>query len=162
VGRIEFGEELDQEWAAVDPASWTIGTNDWGQGYPESDATRQWGIFMRDVAERISRADLPTRRFTLAPAVPIDADRFNRLVQEWKRETILDSSVQRRAMHRAYQQIIGLGRAAVPLIVDELRHEPDYWFWALTAITGEDPARDENTLQGARERWLEWARDHWL
>jgi len=90
---------------------------------------------------------------------PHVADRFGELVTEWKRETIVDSSVKRRATHRAYQQIIGLGRPALPLILAELDREPDYWFWALTAITGEDPARDEETLEGARARWLEWARE---
>jgi hypothetical protein len=65
-------------------------------------------------------------------------------------------------MHRAYQQIIGMGRPAVPLIINELRSEPDYWFWALTAITGEDPAREETTLAGARDSWLHWAQERGL
>ena len=57
---------------------------------------------------------------------------------------------------------LALGYEAVPLILAELERDPDYWFWALTAITGEDPARDETTLQGATERWLEWARNRGL
>jgi hypothetical protein len=37
--------------------------------------------------------------------------------------------------HPAYQQIIGLGKEALPLLFGELRRAPDHWFWALRAIT---------------------------
>ena len=39
----------------------------------------------------------------------------------------------------AYQQIIGMGAEALPFIFRELQKEPDHWFWALHAITGENP-----------------------
>ena len=42
-----------------------------------------------------------------------------------------------------YQQIIGLGSCAVPLILAELRRETDHWSWALEAITGESPVPNE-------------------
>jgi hypothetical protein len=62
-------------------------------------------------------------------------------------------------MHPAYQQIIGLGPKAVPLIVRSLRNEPDHWFWALKAITGEDPVAvdDRGDLRRMTESWLAWA-----
>jgi hypothetical protein len=34
-----------------------------------------------------------------------------------------------------------MGRDVVPLILADLRKEPYQWFWALRAITGEDPCR---------------------
>ncbi|MDQ6805142.1 MAG: hypothetical protein M3065_09260 [Actinomycetota bacterium] len=61
-------------------------------------------------------------------------------------------------MHPAYQRIIGLGRPAVPLILKRLAEEPAQWFWALTAITGEDPAVGQTTLDGAAGAWLSWGR----
>ncbi|HVA48039.1 MAG TPA: hypothetical protein VNH11_16840 [Pirellulales bacterium] len=38
-----------------------------------------------------------------------------------------------------YLQIIGLGRAALPHLFREIARQPDHWFSALAAITGEDP-----------------------
>src|SRR5947207_10431415 len=43
------------------------------------------------------------------------------------------------ALHPAYQQIIGMGKEAIPLILEELQREEDHWFWALKSITGDDP-----------------------
>jgi hypothetical protein len=59
-------------------------------------------------------------------------------------------------MHPAYQQIIGLGPAGVPLLLRELEREPDHWFWALRAITGEDPVPEEarGRLREMAAAWL--------
>ena len=65
--------------------------------------------------------------------------RFHSLVQQWKQETAHHSNIAKKALHPAYQEIIGMGKAAVPLLLDELRREPDDWFWALHAITGANP-----------------------
>src|SRR6266487_3952605 len=67
------------------------------------------------------------------PSEPAIEEAFREHADAWRRETVLESSAQRIAMHRAYQQIIGLGPPAVPLILRELRREPNYWFWALTS-----------------------------
>ncbi len=66
------------------------------------------------------------------------------------------------AMHPAYQQIIGMGDAALPFIFQELRRDPDHWFWALKAITGEDPvaASDRGQLDKMTTAWLDWAGRH--
>ena len=103
-----------------------------------------------------SLASLKIRRRTVVPV----AGRFAALAESWRTETLLESSMTRMAMHRAYQQIIGLGYAVVPLILAELEREPNYWFWALTSITGEDPAAGEDTLEGATACWLTWGREH--
>ena len=47
------------------------------------------------------------------------------------------NTFQRRDLHR--DEIIGMGPAVVPLILSELEKEPDRWFWALEAITDENP-----------------------
>ena len=62
-------------------------------------------------------------------------------------------------LHPAYQRIIGMGWAVVPLLLNELQRQPDHWFWALQAITGEEPARGTETLQAAAEAWLNWGRE---
>ena len=66
--------------------------------------------------------------------------RFRKLAATWKSETELISKVSARAVHPAYQKIIGMGESAIPLILDDLaKNGPDDWFWALTAITDENP-----------------------
>lgn len=86
--------------------------------------------------------------------------RFGELAQRWRRETAAYSVVQKKVLHPAYQRIIGLGPAAIPLILRELQQEPGHWFWALHALTGEDPASAGSTFQEAVEAWLQWGREH--
>src|SRR5208282_71443 len=69
--------------------------------------------------------------------------RFVSLKAEWQADTSVLSSITETSMHPAYQQIIGMGPVAIPFILDELRREPDDWFWALKSITGEDPVLPE-------------------
>jgi hypothetical protein len=88
--------------------------------------------------------------------------RFGELARQWKEATQFVSSVTDMVTHPAYQQIIGMGREVVPLILAELRREPDHWFWALQAITGENPvpAADRGRIQAMTQAWLDWAAAH--
>lgn len=89
----------------------------------------------------------------------IARQRFHNLAERWRAETALVSSTTKAAMHRSYQQIIGMGASALPFIIQELRGEPEHWFWALIAITGQDPTspEDAGNLTAMREAWLRWA-----
>jgi len=107
-----------------------------------------------EATTRKARA-LMVHAFATTPMPSLES-RFTELVARWKEETEFEPSLLKAFMNRAYQQIIGLGPPAVPLILDELHREPDHWFWALTAITGEDPAGDAETLEEATALWLEW------
>lgn len=94
---------------------------------------------------------------------PLVSAEFQRLAQQWKEDTALVSSITEKAMHPAYQQIIGLGKEALPLIFGEMkRAEPDHWFWALRAITGIDPVKPEvrGDVRGMTDSWLSWADSH--
>jgi hypothetical protein len=90
------------------------------------------------------------------------AEQFASLAAQWASETMLMSSIEAIVLNSAYQQIIGMGMAALPLILQELEREPAYWFWALAAIAREDPAVDAADFDDARERWLAWGRDRGL
>lgn len=83
---------------------------------------------------------------------------FEDLADEWQSSTAFESVVTRKSMHPAYQRIIGMGDDAVPLILRRLRREPHQWFWALSAITGQDPAAGLDRPGSAAEAWLEWGR----
>lgn len=86
--------------------------------------------------------------------------KFRRLVKQWREETEHLSSITKASMHPAYQRIIGMGYQAIPLLLRELQTDPDHWFWALNAITEQDPAQSEETFDGAVRAWLKWGRDN--
>lgn len=67
------------------------------------------------------------------------SERFRRLADEWKERSRFLSNTTQIAMLRPYQRIIGMGGEAVPFILEELQREPRQWFWALEAITEENP-----------------------
>lgn len=83
---------------------------------------------------------------------------FQSLAAQWRKETRHLSSVSQMALHPAYQRIIGMGEAAVPLILNDLQQHGGHWQWALHAITGEDPAPPEATFREAVQAWLQWGR----
>jgi hypothetical protein len=87
------------------------------------------------------------------------ARNFATLAVEWANATILMSSLEQTVLHPAYQQIIGLGPDALPLILQELERSPAYWFWALASIAREDAAADAADFDEARDLWLEWGRE---
>jgi hypothetical protein len=87
------------------------------------------------------------------------AERFQRLASTWKEDTRFLSNMDEICSHPAYQEIIGMGLAALPLILAELEREPDNWFWALKAITGEDPVLGQHrgNVRLMKSDWLKWA-----
>jgi hypothetical protein len=83
---------------------------------------------------------------------------FHALAERWTKETAHLSNMAKKALHPAYQEIIGMGEGVVPLLLAELRREPDDWFWALYAITGANPVPVESrgNLRAMAEAWLQW------
>src|ERR1700680_3840464 len=87
--------------------------------------------------------------------------RFNKLAKAWKSETELVSKVTKRILHPAYQKIIGMGESAIPFILQDLSENgPEDWFWALTAITDENPITKEiaGNMAAMTEAWLQWGK----
>jgi len=94
------------------------------------------------------------------PEVDLELDRdFRKLADQWYEETDDIAVIGDRFMRTTYQSIIGLGPDAVPLLLRELQQEPDYWFWALTAITRENPVPPGADFDEAVEAWLTWGRE---
>ena len=92
-------------------------------------------------------------------ATEIEAE-FHRLAAEWKDETAHLSSPEMIAAHRAYQEIIGMGKDAIPFILQDLQKSPSQWFWALRAIAGDSPIRpeDRGDVDAMTDAWLDWGR----
>lgn len=55
-----------------------------------------------------------------------------------------------------------MGKPAIALILQDLKSQPDHWFWALRSITGENPVQPEDRGRVAQmaAAWLEWGRQH--
>lgn len=86
------------------------------------------------------------------------ARRFMRLKDEWQEASAFLPRLEDIVRLWPYQQIIGMGPAVVPFILQSLSNKPDHWFWALSAITGEDPIdqSDRGDLVAMADAWLAW------
>ena len=87
-------------------------------------------------------------------------DEFRALAQRWLEETRYSSMLRDIVRHEAYQGIIEMGWAAVPLILAELaKPDPAPWGPALQAITRAQPVPDESVGRAEliAAAWLEWA-----
>ena len=89
---------------------------------------------------------------------------FQCLVAEWRTQRGIMSSISEAAMCSAYQRIIGMGQIAVPFMLRALQSEgdePDQWFWALKAITRDDPIADvdRGDFVAMARSWLRWGKE---
>lgn len=142
LGRAWFGHPLQQR---VRRSDWIV----------EEKPLRRAAVRARDgwhIVQAAARAPEPTADGRIQ-------QRFADLAAAWERDTRALSSITQAVMHPAYQQIIGMGPAAIPLIVNELRRNPGHWFWALRCIAGEDPvpAAHAGDVARMRDAWLAWA-----
>lgn len=84
------------------------------------------------------------------------AEKFYSLATQWKRETGRFSVIARRYENPAYKAILDMREPAIPLILNELKRNPDRWFAALEKLTGENPAKDAVNFYEAVDRWVAW------
>ena len=87
--------------------------------------------------------------------------KFNLLARQWKNERGAQATAAAMAALPSYQKIIGMGKDALPFILAELNSEgdaPDHWFWALVAISDENPVPPESRgkLSEMAKAWLAW------
>ena len=86
---------------------------------------------------------------------------FNELVKQLNRETGFDSVGKKTVEHPAYQEVIGMGENALPLIFRHMEGDGmgPHWFEALKAITGANPVPRElwGKIRAMEQVWLEWA-----
>ena len=104
--------------------------------------------------------DPSSRDLTIDPSRLGDRERFQRLAAEWKEQSRYLSNTAQMAMLRPYQRIIGMGLPVVPMILEELGREPDQWFWALEAITEQNPVPPEaaGKVHSMAQAWIEWGK----
>jgi len=88
--------------------------------------------------------------------------RFRRLEATWLAEVGYSSSSTVLRGHPAFQEIVGLGEAVLPLMMRDLEKRPRLWVWALPLITGADPVpqSDRGNIARMGEAWLRWGKEH--
>jgi hypothetical protein len=150
VAPLRVGSQSDQPAAVAFPARFGIKTS---QVYAPRALNR---VDELDAGRAVHSGARSEEAQPTLPAV------FAGLVQKWKADQKPTSLMIDRAMHPAYLLIIGLGPPALPLQFPEDQREPDPWFWALEAISGENPIpeSDEGRVPKMVAAWLEWGRSH--
>ncbi|MBI3824072.1 MAG: hypothetical protein HY289_15495 [Planctomycetes bacterium] len=86
-------------------------------------------------------------------------ERFEKLAARWKAKTKFVSNVTTKILDADYQKIIGMGKDAIPFILNDLADNgPNDWYWALTAITDVNPIKSEmaGNMVAMTEAWLQW------
>lgn len=129
----------------------------------DDSAWAEWDLDDDTIPQQTLHWDLRGRIEITIPHIysPSTESEFSQLANDWRAETAHLSSAKTRAMHPTYQRIIGLGASAVPLILRDMeRNGPDDWFWALTAITGENPITQAmaGNMHLMTEAWIQWGR----
>jgi len=107
-------------------------------------------------------ATVPLNQAPVTPPTETLEQRFRRLEEIWTREVGHFSSPAVLMNHPAFQEIIGLGDAVVPLMLRDLEERPRLWVWALPKITGADPVPgpDRGKIRKMGEAWLRWGKEH--
>jgi hypothetical protein len=96
---------------------------------------------------------------------PIDwiEEKFQILVAWWREGTMYLSSPTESARHPAYQQVIAMGPAVIPLILRDLRDNGGNWYIALRNLVADPPyitAEAASNTQAVISEWLGWGRRH--
>ena len=116
-------------------------------GFPSSKTTN-WDWVINDQTDILAK-EITSLKFLL-------------LLERWHRERGPASSVSDIVRCDSYQQIIKMGKRALPLILARLEQErdnPDHWFIALESITGENPIPENayGNMPKMAEAWVSWA-----
>lgn len=129
--------------------------------WPESELFADRPSGLSDAAllvDRAIRSAMSRWRATITSERTGIHGQFRYLAEWWKRDTEFQSSPTRIAMHPAYQRIIGMGAEVLPLILRDLDETRASWFWALRAITGEDPVAEDDRgyIDRMTSAWIRW------
>jgi hypothetical protein len=121
-------------------------------------AKRSWHQAIHSYEDALHLAATLTRRRDERTGLE---EEFHALVESWKEETGHLSSLTKAFANPKYLRIIALSKKAKGhelerLLLRELSSDPDHWFAALAAITGQDPVMPEHDFDQAVNAWLRW------
>ena len=127
------------------------GSHDWSMPSREAQKSIEcsaWRLAKQQEDDRVVAG-------VLEKAEPLRIE-FEVLAKRWQRDTRHLSQISKKITHSAFLRIIGMGEAAIPLILESLREKPAHWFTALRAISNTDPAKPDDTPSQAGEAWIAW------
>ena len=112
-------------------------------------------LYLRQVLRGL-KAREPDENLPVDPAEM--QKKFKQLRRKWLRQVRTMSSLEDMTADLAYLEIIALGKPLVPVLLRELLREPNYWFVALTAITGKNVVKERHRglLEEMAKDWLVW------
>ena len=89
---------------------------------------------------------------------PADRERFQELADRWENDTIFLSFSNQAAVHPAHEEIVSMGKSAVPLILERMQAHGGHWFHTLRSITNANPVQpaDRGRVEAMKASWLEW------
>ena len=137
-GSSESGNLLCQEWSDAVKAQYDADRRI-SEIFAASTKTQSSGAFLRSQADRLR-------------------PEFSILADQWRSNTRHLSLVSKKITDPAYLRIIGMGRPALPLLLEALRDKPSHWFAALRAVANTDPAGLAANPSEARKAWLDWGK----
>lgn len=127
---------------------------------PEPMQLDWWEVRHDGIAAVFKSAKGETYTYVFGEDLLIDDTKiiFSKLAEQWRQETLNFSNPHKILLHPAYLRIIGLGKEAVPFILEDLRKKGGHWFTALEAITGENPtlAEHSGSMKLSAEDWIKW------
>jgi hypothetical protein len=87
--------------------------------------------------------------------------KFQRLADLWRTETAYVSSTSDMVAHPAFQEIVAMGAAVIPLLLRELENRTGHWHRTLRRITGVDPVApaDRGNMEKTVAAWLQWGKE---
>jgi hypothetical protein len=85
---------------------------------------------------------------------------FDELASELEESTAGLGSTRRAVRDPAFVEILSLGDAAIPLVVDQLAHSSNrpLWLRMLGTFTSSPPGAGQDTIDEAAAAWIQWER----
>jgi hypothetical protein len=104
---------------------------------------------------------IPIKQALVPQPAESTEEKFKRLAAVWQAETAFVSSTSDLVAHPAFQEIVAMGPAIIPLLLRELENRTGHWHRALRRITGADPVApaDRGNIDKAAEAWLRWGKE---
>lgn len=123
----------------------------------------KWAVSIREQHEPTRQALRAFRWRQRSRCQNLAARMFYQEANKWKDDTMHWSSVTKMIAHPSYLRIIALANKFKEgeierLILREMEAEPDHWFDALAAITGENPVGEHDDFDASVDAWLNWGR----
>ncbi|WP_156777979.1 hypothetical protein [Chlorobium ferrooxidans] len=84
--------------------------------------------------------------------------RFAELADQWEEETRYSSKMRDIINNPSYVKIKMLGKGVIPMILQRLQRNRNYWFDALKYISATDPTkgRQVDDIDQLADIWIEW------